>query len=101
MRSSLLPGLALALAHNLKRQNGACDYLKRLSLLMAEPFQEQRMLGLALMGSRASENWTEQSTRVDFFDMKGEVEQLLACSGGSVGFERESSPGYTTVKRPG
>ena len=51
------------------------------------------MLGLALMGSRASENWTEQSTRVDFFDMKGEVEQLLACSGGSVGFERAEQPG--------
>ncbi len=94
MRSSLLPGLALALAHNLKRQNGRLRLFETGSrFLMAEPFQEQRMLGLALMGSRASENWTEQSTRVDFFDMKGEVEQLLACSGGSVGFERAEQPG--------
>lgn len=94
MRSSLLPGLASALAYNVKRQNGRLRIFETgARFIEGEPYSEQRMLGLAMLGARTIENWTEDSDRVDFYDMKGELEQVLANKGGVLGFQRCIQPG--------
>jgi len=94
MRSTLLPGLATTLAHNVKRQNNRLRIFETGSRFCAgQPYSEQRMLGLALLGSRAAENWADAGARIDFFDMKGEIEQIFARSGGTLSFQRTVQPG--------
>ena len=94
MRLSLLPGLTAALAHNVKRQNprlrlfetGAC-------FTSGEPYSEQRMLGLAMVGNRAVESWTSGNDRLDFFDLKGEIEQLLVATREPISFRKAQRAG--------
>ena len=94
MRSTLLPGLATTLAYNVKRQNNRLRIFETGSRFnVGEPYSEQRMLGLALLGSRAAENWADAGDRIDFFDMKGEIEQIFARSAGSLSFQRAVQPG--------
>lgn len=83
MRTSLLPGLVQALEHNVKRQQtrvrlfevGQCFVQKDSRLA------QQQMLGGVVCGSRLAERWAHEKDTVDFFDLKGDVESLLALSG--------------------
>lgn len=94
MRLSLLPGLTAALAHNVKRQNprlklfetGACFH-------HAEPYGEQGRLGLAMVGGRDVENWSAAQARLDFFDLKGEIEQLLVGAHQTLSFRKARREG--------
>ncbi len=94
MRASLIPGLAAALAHNVKRQNSRVRLFETGSRFSpGEPYQEQAVLGLAVTGARATENWTESGERFDFFDLKGEIEQLLCGVHKTVTFRTAQRPG--------
>ena len=94
MRTSLIPGLANALSYNVKRQNtrvrlfevGAC-------FLPGEPLLQQSMLALAITGERDHENWASVPENLDFFDIKGEVEQILAGTGAELNFRAMVRPG--------
>ena len=87
MRLGLLPGLAAAVAHNVKRQNSRVRLFETGSrFTTGQPYAEQSMLALAMSGTRATENWADDSSRVDFFDMKGELEQLLGRTDADVTF---------------
>ena len=78
MRLGLLTGLAGAVAHNVKRQNSRVRLFETGNrFTQGQPYSEQVMLGIAISGTKASENWADDSSRVDFFDMKGEIEQIL------------------------
>jgi phenylalanyl-tRNA synthetase beta chain len=78
MRLGLLTGLAGAVAHNVKRQNSRVRLFETGNrFTQGQPYAEQSILALAMSGTKASENWADDSRRVDFFDMKGEVEQIL------------------------
>jgi phenylalanyl-tRNA synthetase beta chain len=78
MRLGLLTGLAGAVAHNVKRQNSRVRLFETGNRFThGQPYSEQVMLGIAISGTKASENWADDSSRVDFFDMKGEIEQIL------------------------
>lgn len=78
MRLGLLTGLAGAVAHNVKRQNSRVRLFETGNrFIQGDPYSEQVMLGIAMSGAKATENWADDSSRVDFFDMKGEIEQLL------------------------
>lgn len=83
MRTSLWPGLIQAARHNQNRQVarirlfetglrfiGTADKLR----------QEPRIAGLAL-GPVHPEQWAEQQRELDFFDVKADVEALLAAGG--------------------
>jgi len=94
MRSTLMPGLTSALAHNVKRQNSRVRLFETGSRFsLGEPYREQAVLGLAITGTRDEENWTEAGERLDFFDLKGEVEQLLGSSFRSISFRAVQRPG--------
>ncbi|WP_404377928.1 phenylalanine--tRNA ligase subunit beta [Vreelandella aquamarina] len=83
MRASLFPGLVRALEHNLNRQqtrvrlfetglvfNGHLDNLTQVP-----------MIGALVCGAREAEGWSGAKAQVDFYDLKGDLESLLAMGG--------------------
>ncbi|MGQ7263698.1 phenylalanine--tRNA ligase subunit beta [Vreelandella sp. V005] len=83
MRASLFPGLVRAMEHNLNRQqtrvrlfetglvfNGELDALSQIP-----------MLGALVCGPRETEGWSGVRDRVDFYDLKGDLESVIALGG--------------------
>jgi phenylalanyl-tRNA synthetase beta chain len=95
MRTNLLPGLAKALLGNLARQQSRVRIFE-LGRCFVETDagldQSWRLAGL-VCGDRHPEGWTAKAEPVDFFDVKGDVERILAL-GGVTGatFERLDDP---------
>lgn len=88
MRLSMLPGLLEALQGNLYRQQ------RRVRLFeIGHVFRgtrkrprEQTMLGLVATGSRLPMQWSAEDDAVDFFDIKGDLENLLDSVDSAEGF---------------
>ena len=83
MRTSLLPGLVSALVYNTKRQQPRVRLFEtglRFETAGGELVQTPT-LALAITGSRGLESWADDRSVVDFFDLKGDVEALLAGAG--------------------
>ncbi len=82
MRTSLLPGIAAALVGNRRRQ------VQRVRLFeigrvfasgSGAPIEVERIAGV-VCGAAAAEQWGQPWREVDFFDLKGDVESLLALT---------------------
>jgi phenylalanyl-tRNA synthetase beta chain len=84
MRTSLLPGLVDALRHNRARQQGRVRLfeLGRVFQLRdgGAPLETRRIAAVAC-GRADAERWSAPAREVDFFDLKAEVEGLLALAG--------------------
>ncbi|WP_395376545.1 phenylalanine--tRNA ligase subunit beta [Marinicella sp. W31] len=80
MRTTLLPGMLANVKHNLDRQYlDLCFYEKGVVFASkGEDIEENELLLLARCGRRFPEQWSHDDAAVDFFDMKGDVENLLA-----------------------
>ncbi|MGV6476486.1 phenylalanine--tRNA ligase subunit beta [Azotobacter vinelandii] len=83
MRASLWPGLVKALQHNLNRQQSrvrlfesGLRFVGQLDNLM----QEAVLTGV-VAGSRLPESWSHDREAVDFYDVKADVEALIAAAG--------------------
>ncbi|MEP5765210.1 MAG: phenylalanine--tRNA ligase subunit beta [Halieaceae bacterium] len=110
MRTSLLPGLMRALAHNTARQQHRVRLFETgLRFIpggdvsdMASLVQRPTLAGV-ISGRREPENWTESGNLVDFYDIKGDLETLLALGDDEASFrfkaaEREGlHPGQTAA----
>ncbi|QTF55212.1 phenylalanine--tRNA ligase subunit beta [Stutzerimonas frequens] len=83
MRASLWPGLVKALQYNLNRQQSRVRLFEAgLRFVGQLPGLEQdAMLAGVVTGSREPEGWANTSETVDFFDVKADVEALLAFAG--------------------
>lgn len=86
MRVSLWPGLIGAVAHNQKRQQQSLAFcetgLRFLPDDKAENGVTQQAMIAGIRGGKAyTEHWNEGERAVDFFDIKGDVEALLAATG--------------------
>nr|MBP8186057.1 phenylalanine--tRNA ligase subunit beta [Pseudomonas sp.] len=83
MRSSLWPGLVKALQHNLNRQQTRVRMFESGLRFIGqlEGLQQQAMLAGVICGSRLPESWGHGRETVDFYDLKADVEALLACAG--------------------
>ena len=83
MRASLWPGLVKALQYNLNRQQSRVRLFEAgLRFVGQLPALEQEaMLAGAVTGSREPEGWANAREAVDFFDVKADVEALLAFAG--------------------
>ncbi|NLU13270.1 MAG: phenylalanine--tRNA ligase subunit beta [Gammaproteobacteria bacterium] len=83
MRASLLPGLLKALQHNLNRQQDRVRLFESgLSFVgQLDDLKQERMLAGVITGARLPELWTHGKERVDFYDIKADVEALLAAAG--------------------
>jgi phenylalanyl-tRNA synthetase beta chain len=82
MRSSLLPGLVEALRHNRARQQERVRLFEVARVFAAgDPPLETPSLAIAACGSAHAEQWAEPARPYDFFDVKGELDALLAWGG--------------------
>ncbi|SFW62254.1 phenylalanine--tRNA ligase subunit beta [Luteibacter sp. UNCMF366Tsu5.1] len=83
MRTSLLPGLVEALRHNRARQQDRVrlfEVARSFHATGAAPDEIGRVAVVASGGARA-EQWGEPSRPVDFFDLKGDLDALIAHTG--------------------
>jgi phenylalanyl-tRNA synthetase beta chain len=76
LRPSLLPGLIDAVSHN--RRHGRRDVRLFEIGTRFSPARETRAVAVAWTGAAAAEHWSGGAREVDFFDVKGVVEQLGA-----------------------
>jgi phenylalanyl-tRNA synthetase beta chain len=87
MRPSLLPGLVDAVAHN--RRHGRRDAaLFEIGARFSTTRGEHRGVGVAWTGAATVEHWSAPTREVDFFDVKGLVEQLAGTLGLDLTLER-------------
>jgi phenylalanyl-tRNA synthetase beta chain len=82
MRTSLIGGLAKTVQYNQNRQQSRVRLFETGQCFIAqgEETLQDPMLAVIATGSREPEGWTGQSDAVDFFDLKGDLEALLADS---------------------
>lgn len=82
MRPSLLPGLIEALSHNRSRQQ---DRVRLFELghtfAVGNPPIETPSLAIAACGHAHAEQWGEAARPLDFFDLKGDLDALIAWGG--------------------
>ncbi|EGG99043.1 Phenylalanyl-tRNA synthetase beta chain [gamma proteobacterium IMCC2047] len=88
MRTSLWPGLAQALQHNQNRQQQRVRLFESgLTFKRSSAGIEQvAKIGGVIAGGRHEESWLEKTESVDFYDVKGDVEALLAMGGAAQEF---------------
>jgi phenylalanyl-tRNA synthetase beta chain len=100
MRTSLLPGLVGALTLNQHRQRERVRLFEvgRVFRHGAGPEETFRLAGV-VSGTAAAEQWGERKRNADFFDIKGDVESLLALTSATAEFE--FVPGDAAWLHPG
>ena len=84
MRSSLWPGLLRVARENLRRQQERVrcfEIANRYTLDHEGRYSEQQMLAAIVLGTRVPEQWGSPAAPVDFYDLKGDLEALLALAG--------------------
>ncbi|MEM9102799.1 MAG: phenylalanine--tRNA ligase subunit beta [Pseudomonadota bacterium] len=101
MRTSLLPGLIKAASYNLNRQQSrvrlfetGLRFLKVDNKIVQTP-----MISGVVTGQNNPEHWNMQTNKVDYFDVKGHVESLIALTGKESSFQFVKST--RTVCHPG
>lgn len=86
MRLSLWPGLVQAALQNLRRQQERCKLVELATVFRPDSngavVETPMVAGLAV-GPRLPEQWGAVRAGLDFHDLKGDVEALLAISGQS------------------
>jgi phenylalanyl-tRNA synthetase beta chain len=83
MRTSLLPGLVEALKRNRNRQQERVRLFESgLVFLGGGELRQIPRLAAVACGRAAPESWAGDKRGVDFYDLKADVERLLALGGG-------------------
>ncbi len=103
MRTSHWPGLAQAVIRNLNRQQNTVKFFESGLKFLGQgaDIKQERFISGMVTGALLPEQWGEKGRSVDFFDLKGDVEALLATVAdiGSYSFEVEEhetlQPGQT------
>ncbi len=105
MRTSLMPGLVSAVLHNTNRQQSRVRlYETGLKFVPGNDGLEQvSTLAIACTGDRYDESWSVAGQPTDFYDLKGDIESLLALSRSADEFAFEAGtrdalhPGQTAI----
>ena len=101
LRTSLVPGLLAAIQWNLYRGQETVRLFEMGSLYRQEEksYQEPATLALAATGDRVEANFGRPPRRFDFFDLKGDLEQIVeSFEIGPYSFDSEGVPDFY---RPG
>ncbi|MEM7541548.1 MAG: phenylalanine--tRNA ligase subunit beta [Pseudomonadota bacterium] len=80
MRRSLWPGLLQSAIRNLNRQHARLRLAEIGAVFHAEEEEKSRFAGL-MCGPTAGKQWGEDERQSDFFDLKHDVERILALLG--------------------
>ncbi|WAK03300.1 phenylalanine--tRNA ligase subunit beta [Methylobacter sp. YRD-M1] len=88
MRTTLWCGLLNAALHNTNRQQNRVRLFETGLRFINEggETQQQKMLAGLALGSVYAEQWGEKSRKVDFFDVKADVQAMFALTGCEVQF---------------
>ena len=82
MRPSLLPGLVEALRHNRARQQERVRLFEVARVFAAgDPLLETPSLAIVACGNARAEQWGESARMLDFHDLKGDLDALIAWGG--------------------
>ncbi|EXE38973.1 phenylalanine--tRNA ligase subunit beta [Acinetobacter baumannii] len=98
MRSTLLTSLIPCVQYNLNRQQSRVRFFElglRFDYQNANSIQDLKQiptLALVAVGSREPESWHAKPQPMDFFDFKGEVEEILAAGRVKVEYVRSERP---------
>ncbi|MDC5239234.1 phenylalanine--tRNA ligase subunit beta [Acinetobacter baumannii] len=98
MRSTLLSSLIPCVQYNLNRQQSRVRFFElglRFDYQNANSIQDLKQiptLALVAVGSREPESWHAKPQPMDFFDFKGEVEEMLAAGRVKVEYVRSERP---------
>ncbi|MBW6391948.1 phenylalanine--tRNA ligase subunit beta [Billgrantia antri] len=101
MRASLFPGLVRALEYNLNRQQTRVRLFETGLVFRGEldELEQTPMVGALACGERFPEGWAGGREKVDFFDLKGDLESLIALGGEENAWRFE--PGEHPALHPG
>ena len=85
MRLSLLTGLLNTVAYNQKRQQTRVRLFESGLRFIPDPqaengMRQEMMLAGVITGNLSDEHWSMTTSKVDFFDLKGDVESILALT---------------------
>ena len=87
MRTTLWCGLLQAVAYNTKRQHMRVRLFEAgQRFLGTDVSQQEKMLAGVALGSANPEQWGEKTRKVDFYDIKADVEAICAQTGREVQF---------------
>ena len=95
MRTALLPGVVAALQRNVARQAGRVRLFEIGNVFQAEAGaapRETLRLAAAVVGEAAAEQWGQPARKVDFHDLKGDLESVAALSGATLEYRPSSAP---------
>lgn len=110
MRTTLWPGLLKALLHNQNRQQSRIRLFETGQRFVptADGLMQDEVLSAVVTGERHPEGWTSGSEPIDFFDVKADVEAILAAGGAGDAYRFEAAehevlhPGQTArISRDG
>ncbi len=93
MRTGLWPGMLQVLIYNQNRQQNRVRLfeLGKRFQKTAKGIQETELIGGVLTGLAAPEQWGLAAREADFFDLKGDVEALIALTGHQAEFQFEAA----------
>ena len=82
MRTSLIPGLVTAVLRNTKRQQPRVRLFETGLRFVPGPegLEQTPTLAIVATGQRFTENWAAAKEASDFFDLKGDLEGILALT---------------------
>lgn len=95
MRTALLPGLLTALSRNQRRQQDRVRLFETGKVFQqGDTLAEIERVGAVACGDAWPEQWASPGRAVDFYDVKGDLEALLALRGeaGEVVFDAGDEP---------
>lgn len=83
LRPSLLPGFLQMLKHNIAHQNHHVSAFEigRIHLKDGAQYKERSMAAIVMMGQQRQQHWERKPHDVDFFDLKGLLEELTDLFG--------------------
>ncbi len=96
MRASLWPGLIKTMQYNFNRQvrNMKLFETGRIFVKKGRNLLQHRYFSGLLTGDAESRSWIDKQREVDFFDLKGDVEALIALTG------RKNAFSFTSFEHP-
>ena len=94
MRTTLWPGLIGAAVYNANRQQSRIRLFETGLVFVSDgaEIRQPKMIGAIATGPVAPEQWAQPPRIVDFYDVKGDVEALLALSGRGAEFVADTHP---------
>ena len=99
MRTTLWPGLLSALKHNINRQQHrvrlfetGLRFIPGGDAAGVNAIGQEAMFAGVICGDMHNEQWSDQSRKVDYFDIKSDIETLLTFSAEKTVFEAVEHP---------